>query len=177
MRPNPRQKMTLRPKVLLDIKRSPNADIYSRRRDLINLSYTKKRGVRLNWWVMAPFLIMVPVFFLGQVTAPISIETLAQTTSSSSEERQQLESQLQDLEKQISDYETTISQYKSQGASLKGEINTLNAKINKINLQIKAVTLSIAQLNGEINVTNGKIGDAEQRIDFTRNSIGQTIQV
>ena len=177
MRPNPRQKMTLRPKVLIDIKRSPNADIYSRRRDIVNLSYTKKRGVRLNWWVAAPFLIMIPVFFLGQATAPITSETLAQTTSTSSAERQQLESQLQDLEKQIGDYEKTISQYRSQGASLKGEINTLNAKISKINLQIKAVTLSIQQLNGEIITTNGKIGDTEQKINSTKDSIGETIKV
>ncbi len=177
MRPNPRRKMILKPKVLLDIKRSPNADIYSRRRDIVNLTYVKKKGVRLNWWVAAPFLILIPVFFLGQVTAPITSETLAQTTSTSLAERQQLESQLQDLEKQIGDYEKTISQYRSQGASLKGEINTLNAKISKINLQIKAVTLSIKQLNGEITTTNGKIGDTEQKIGSTRDSIGETIKV
>lgn len=177
MRPNPRQKMTLRPKVLLDIKKSSKADIYSRRKDIINLSYRKKKEIRLNWWVATPFLIMIPVFFLGQAIAPITSETLAQTTSTSLAERQQLESQLQDLEKQIGDYEKTISQYRSQGSSLKGEINTLNAKINKINLQIKAVTFSIQKLNGEITMTNGKIGDTEQKIGSTIDNIGEIIKV
>lgn len=169
--------MTLKPKVLLDIKKSSKTDIYSRRKDIINLSYTKKRAVKFNWWVAAPFLVMIPIFFLGQATAPITSETLAQTTSTSSAERQQLESQLRDLERQIGDHEKTISQYQSQGASLKGEINTLNAKINKINLQIKAVTLSIQQLSGEIVTTNNKIGNTEQKLDSTRNSIGRIIKV
>ncbi len=168
--------MIPRPKVLLDIKKSPKADIYSRRRDIVNLSYTKKRIVRFNWLVAAPFLIVIPIFFLGQATAPITSETLAQTSSTSSAERQQLESQLQDLEKQIADHEKTIGQYQSQGASLKGEINTLNAKINKINLQIKAVTFSIRQLDGEIITTNGKIGDTQQSISSTKNSIGETVK-
>lgn len=169
--------MTLRPKVLLDIRRSSKADIYSRRKDIINLSYAKKKAVKFNWWVAVPFLVVIPIFFLGQATAPITSETLAQTTSTSSAERQQLESQLRDLERQIGDHEKTISQYQSQGASLKGEINTLNAKINKINLQIKAVTLSIQQLSGEIVTTNNKIGNTEQKIDSTRNSIGRIIKV
>jgi peptidoglycan hydrolase CwlO-like protein len=125
---------------------------------------------------VTPFLIIIPVLFLSQATAPITSETLAQTTSASSAERQQLESQLQDLEKQIGDYEKTVSQYQSQGASLKGEINTLNAKINKINLQIKAVTLSIRQLDGEITTTNGKIGNTQQKIGSTKDSIGGIVK-
>jgi septal ring factor EnvC (AmiA/AmiB activator) len=156
--------MSLKPKVLLDVKSSRGTGVFTRRRKIVNLGYTKKNQFALGWFLSLPFLIILPVFLLGRATAPVTIGTFAQTVTNT-EERRVLEVELQELEKQIDDYEKTINVYRSQGANLKGEINALNAKVNKLNLQIKAANLSLKKLDGEISNTTSKISDTEHQIN------------
>jgi len=173
--------MSLKPKVLLDLKSSPKVSVYGARKKIINLSYKKSTKLSLGWWIFLPALLIVPVLLLGTVTAPITSGTLAQTlaqnTTQSQEERQVLEAELLELERQIGEYEKTIDVYKSQGASLKGEINTLDAKVSKLNLQIKAINISIQKLDEEISNTTGKINDTEHQIDSTKDVLAGSLQL
>ena len=168
--------MSLKPKVLLDIKPSSGTSVHQNRKRLINLSYKKTTKLSLGWWFLLPVLALVPVLLLGRVVAPMASGTLAQTVDKT-EERQVLESELQDLEKQIGDYEKTISVYKSQGASLQGEINSLNAKVNKLNLQIKAVSLSLQKLDDEISSTNTQINSTEITIGSTKEVLSKSLRL
>src|SRR3989344_2043066 len=168
--------MSLKPKVLLDIKPSSGTSVHQNRKRLINLSYKKTTKLSLGWWFLLPVLALVPVLLLGRVVAPMASGTLAQTVDKT-EERQVLESELQDLEKQIGDYEKTISVYKSQGASLQGEINSLNAKVNKLNLQIKAVSLSLQKLDDEISSTNTQINSTEITIGSTKEILSKSLRL
>lgn len=169
--------MKLKPKVLIDVKPDLKTDVYVSRDRRINLSYKPVKGIGLKFWFLTlPVLVMIPVFFLGRATAPITSGTLAQTVEQA-EERKVLEAELQELENQIAEYEKTIDVYRSQGASLNGEINTLNAKINKLNLQIKAITLSIKKLDEEISATAGRIDNTETEIDSTKGVLSESLRL
>ena len=156
--------MRLRPKILLDIKRSAGEDVFASRRRRINLSNGKKNSRAIFHYAAIPAIFLIAAFLLGSVLAPIGDGLHAQTLSSTVQQQQDLENQLQALESQISTYQNQISVYAKQGDTLQGTINELNAKINKINLQIKAVNLSIQQLDGQITVTNSKIGTIQSNI-------------
>jgi len=170
--------MKLRPKVLIDVKPDSKTDVYVSRSRRINLSYkpTRETGVSL-WFLILPVLVIIPVFFLGRATAPVTSGTTLAQTVEQSEEKKALETELQELESQIAEYEKTIGVYKSQGATLKGEISTLNAKVNKLNLQIKAVGLSIRKLDEEIDITNTKIGGTESEIENTKEVLGESLRL
>lgn len=169
--------MRVNPKILIDIKPTPKTDVYVSRGRRINLSYkpTREAGIKF-WFLILPVLVIIPVFFLGRATAPITSGTLAQTVEQL-EEKKALEAELQELENQIAEYEKTISVYKSQGATLKGEINTLNAKVSRLTLQIKAVNLSIKKLDEEIGATNTKISGTESEIGTTKEVLGESLRL
>jgi hypothetical protein len=168
--------MRPKPKILLDIKKSVQDDVFASRTKRINLSFAEKRGRAIFRYVSIPAIFFIAVFLLGSVLAPINEGSHAQTLSSTAQQQQDLENQLQALENQITQYQNQIAVYQKQGSTLQGAINELNAKIAKINLQIRAVNLSIQQLDGQIVVTNSKIGTLQQNVSTTQDFLSATLE-
>jgi len=96
--------------------------------------------------------------------------------ATSDEERKALEQQLAELEKQIIEDEAAIANYQKQGKTYQTEINKLTTQIGKINLQIKAVNISLEKLNKEINENQSQLKKTEDKLDFNKNALTQTLE-
>ncbi len=159
----------------MDIKSPNGKDSFSERPKRVNLSYSKER-LFLNFLPSSAILtvvILLPLFFISQVLAPVTGDVLAQISST---DRQALEAQLQDLENQISQYEKTITEYQRQGNTLKNEIKSLETKIAKLNLEIKATVLSLTKLDNEIKATTKRIGEIEADIGTQKSILADAVQ-
>ena len=157
--------------------RPDGADVFTRRKRLINISAVKRvisiRGFRS----IALIALVIPFLLLGSAIAPITTGVTTSTGNPANDaKRAQLESQLQQLESQIADYETTISNYQKQGSTLKNEISSLNAKIAKMNLQIQAINLSLNELDSEIKVTSSRIDETVKNIGASKMGLASTLQ-
>ncbi|HUY69443.1 MAG TPA: lytic murein transglycosylase [Candidatus Tyrphobacter sp.] len=168
--------MRLRPKVLIDIKRSGREDVFLGREKRINLAPGAKKKPRVFYHPLYLTPIAIGLVFVFFLISPFKDSTLAQTADTTAAQRQALENQLSQLEQQIGSYQSTISNYEQQGASLTSAINELNAKINKINLQIKAVTLELQSLDGQIGDTTSKIGVIQTNINANKNLLAGTLE-
>lgn len=92
------------------------------------------------------------------------------------EERKALEEQLAQLEKEITQHELIIENLKKQGKTLAGEIQKLNTQISKINLQIKAINLTLEKLNQEINKNEGELRNTQNKLDFNKEALSDSLQ-
>jgi membrane-bound lytic murein transglycosylase B/phage shock protein A len=154
----------LKPKLVHDIQ-TANRSVFHAPGHRLNLGYEK------TWRLPATTALKAAAVFaalwlliIGSASAPTTQTLAANTTPTTNEERQQLESQLKELENQIDQYETQVEGYRKQGSTLKGEIKRLNDKITKLNLQVKAINLQVVQLDKKIAETQEQITDTEGNI-------------
>ncbi|MFA5053459.1 MAG: lytic murein transglycosylase [Parcubacteria group bacterium] len=170
--------MRLKPKVLVDITHKSGKDPYAKVKARINLSWSPENKKNIPKiaikFPLAIFGALAMICF-GSVFAP-TLDSNAQTTVQSPEERAALEKELADLETKIAEYEKTVQGYQRQGSTLKEEIDRLNAQINKMNLQVKAITLNLSKLDGEIGATTEKISDTESEMEQKKAKIAAALR-
>jgi peptidoglycan hydrolase CwlO-like protein len=178
----------LKPKVLGDVEPLDSSDgkwsVFGSPAARLNLSQRRVFRLALTKVAKALAVISAVAFLIfGSVNAP-TIFTKASGDTASSNEQQQLQSQLQQLEGQIDQYENQIASYKKQGNTLSSQISTLNANIAKVNLQIQATTITLEELDkdiadtqSQIVVTQGDITDKKVALGNLLNSLYQTDHV
>ncbi len=165
--------MRQRPKVLLDIKPTPNTDIFLERNKRVNLSTPSRKRFPKHLLQISAILLFVSLSIGTSAFAPVGGDSFAQANT---DDRAALEAELKQLEGKINAYEQTISTYKKQGDSLKGEIAILEARIKKIKLQIKAINISLEKLANDIGNTTSKIEKVENRIDTNKSALASLIR-
>lgn len=100
---------------------------------------------------------------------------LAQTQEQA-DEQAALRAELDRLEAEIAEHERVAAEYAKQGKTLSTEIASLDNKIAKLNAQIDYVNASLARLNKEIAQNQANIVVTEDKIDFHKRAISESLQ-
>ena len=119
-------------------------------------------------------LAIILSFFLGLVT-PALPPVFAQTKTQQ-DEQATLKAELERLEAEIAEHERIATQYAKEGNTLSTEIKSLDNKIAKLNAQIEYINASLARLNKEIAQNQVSIIRTEDKLDFHRRAISESIQ-
>lgn len=113
------------------------------------------------------------------VGASFYSRVIAQTTSTSSQQKEDEKNQLQ---QQLQDIENQIAQYEQQLSAIKGEKNTLQNKVKQLQnqqaaltLQIEAANLQIDNLETEMSRTQLEIDKKTETIADLKNQLAQFI--
>lgn len=168
--------MRTKPQVLVDLKKSNNSGVFSKKNLRLDLRQTKFIKIPFFRFLKISALFAVCFYLIfGSVLAPIEHgqQSLA---AQSDEERKQLEEQLKSLESQIDQYQETIDQYQSQGKNLESEIKRLNTQIAKLNLRVKATNLSLKKLDDEIEINKNNIKQTETDIEKNKRILAYALQ-
>jgi membrane-bound lytic murein transglycosylase B len=102
--------------------------------------------------------------------------TLSAQTVDQATQRAQWEADLKSTEADIAKWQTILDSSKKNTASLQNEANILTAKINQAKSYIKQKNIAIAQLDQDISVKNATIMTLEDKIQNSKDSIGQLIR-
>ena len=130
-----------------------------------NNTFSKKNAISL-------FLVLL---FLASSETFYPVTLSAQTVDQAAQ-RAQWEADLKSTEADIAKWQAILDSSKKNTASLQNEANILTAKINQAKANIKQKNIAIAQLDQDISVKNATIMTLEDKIQNSKNSIGQLIR-
>jgi len=118
---------------------------------------------------MRVLLLTLAVFF-GVITMPFF--GYAQTDD---QKIAQLREQIEALEKEASLYKSNIASEQAKANSLKKEINILTGQIGQIQTKIAITSKNISKTGIEIEGLQGNIFDAQQKINYQKDTVGRVI--